>query len=62
MSKGRYRCIHCGDRFDLSPAEQEDRDEGYCDNEPDTCDDCMYNINHPSHDIMDLHSDAEGNL
>jgi hypothetical protein len=38
---GRFRCIRCGDRFDLSPDEMADYDEGYFTNDPDTCSDCI---------------------
>lgn len=62
MAQKKYRCIHCGEEFTLSKEDQIDMDEGYIDTIPDTCDDCMFNINHPSYDIMDLHSDADPGL
>lgn len=46
MSKRQFRCIHCGDRFDLSESESEDYANGFYANEPDCCDDCVSNINH----------------
>jgi hypothetical protein len=58
----RFRCIHCGDYFDLSPADQNDYEEGYYDHIPDTCDECMEMINHSYPDISDLHSDADPGL
>jgi hypothetical protein len=60
--KGRYRCIHCGDRFDLSAADQEDMDEGFYETQPDCCDDCLDMFNHPCHDISELYSDADPGL
>jgi len=58
----KYKCIHCGDYFNLSPSNQEDMDEGYYDHTPDTCDECMDMINHPCHDISELHSDSDPGL
>lgn len=62
MSKGHFRCCHCGNRFNLSPADQNDYEEGYYDHTPDTCDECCDMINHPCHDISELHSDADPGL
>lgn len=61
MSKqGRYRCIHCGDFFDLSPADQEDMDEGFYNHTPDCCDECYDMMNHPVHEPCP--SDADPGL
>lgn len=59
MSTGRFRCIHCGDRFDLSPEENESFSEGYYLNDPDCCDDCAGNSSY--HDF-DEYSDADPGL
>ena len=59
MSKQRFRCIHCGDRFDLSNEESEDYANGFYSNEPDCCDDCVCNINHQE---CDEFSDADPGL
>ena len=37
---GRFKCRHCGGRFDLSPSEEENHDEGYYMHDPDECRDC----------------------
>lgn len=58
--KGQFRCIHCGDRFDLFGSEKEDYENGYYDHTPDTCDDCCDMMNHPPHDLE--HSDADPGL
>jgi NAD-dependent SIR2 family protein deacetylase len=39
-NNGRFRCIHCGDRFDLNDEDMELFNEGFFALEPDTCDDC----------------------
>ncbi len=59
MISGRFRCIHCGDRFDLSNEEIEDYANGFYSNEPDCCDDCVSNINHEE---CDVYSDTDTGL
>jgi NAD-dependent SIR2 family protein deacetylase len=62
MSRKEFTCIHCGEKFNLNPADQEDYNEGFFDHTPNTCDDCMEMMNFPGHDISDLHSDADPGL
>jgi len=59
MSSGRFRCINCGDRFDLSNEESEDYANGFYSNEPDSCDDCFGNVNHQE---IEEFSDADPGL
>jgi len=37
---GRFRCKHCGDRFNLSDEEMSDYEDGLFMHDPDCCDDC----------------------
>lgn len=59
MSKRKFRCIHCGDRFELDEADNETFEEGYFDHEPDCCYECADNLNHPT---FDDYSDADVGL
>jgi hypothetical protein len=52
---GKYRCVHCGDRFDIESEEEE-----YLEYTPDTCQECCDMINHPPYDIE--YSDADPGL
>lgn len=62
MSRKEFHCIHCGESFNLYPADQNDYEEGYYDHTPNTCDECCDMMNHPFPDISDLHSDADPGL
>jgi hypothetical protein len=62
MSRKEFTCRHCGEGFNLSPANQNDYEEGYYNHTPDTCDDCCDMINHPYHDISETRSDADPGL
>ncbi len=57
---GRFRCIHCGVRFDLDPEEMEMFSEGFYSTEPDTCDDCCHNYSGVPE--IDTFSDADCGL
>lgn len=46
MNTGRFRCIHCGDRFDLSKDDNENYENGLYYFEPDCCGDCVCNLNY----------------
>ena len=59
MNDGRFRCIHCGDRFDLSDEENEDYSNGYYDHDPDCCDQCFDNSTYQD---FDTYSDADPGL
>lgn len=48
-SKGKYRCVHCGEYFD-DPEYENIADYGYTVPPPDTCLECAGIINHPPHD------------
>lgn len=56
---GRFRCIHCGDRFNLEPEEQEMYDEGWFNTDPDCCDDCNCNT---TNQVWEYISDADPGL
>jgi len=60
MNRGRFRCIHCGDYFNLNKPEQRLYDEGYYISEPDICDECLDNFNYPVE--YDNYSDADSGL
>jgi hypothetical protein len=62
MSRGQFKCKHCGDRFNLSPDDQELYNEGWFDHEPDICEECADMLNHPSFDSAIDHSDADPGL
>lgn len=59
MGNGRFRCIHCGDRFDLEPEEEESYENGFFMIEPDCCDDCFHNTGGSD---FDTYSDADPGL
>jgi len=59
MSSGRFRCIHCGDSFDLSDEENEDYENGFFMDDPDCCDDCLKNVNYQEYDT---YSDTDPGL
>ena len=40
---GRFRCIHCGGRFNLNDEENEVYEQGFYAIDPDCCDDCYGN-------------------
>jgi hypothetical protein len=61
-SKGQFRCIHCGDRFDDKESAELVSEGELAPWEVDTCPDCCDMINHPSHDISEMHSDADSGL
>lgn len=56
---GRFRCIHCGTRFNLDDEDMELYSEGYFTIEPDTCDDCS---NYESAPDYPEYSDADTGL
>ena len=58
--EGQFRCIYCGDYFDLTKEEMEVFLEGYLANYPDTCDNCNNMLNHPI--FEDEFSDADPGL
>jgi len=58
---GRFRCIHCGGRFDVSPQEDLLFSEGYYDSEPDECTECQQMIL-SSTGCYDTFSDADPGL
>lgn len=43
---GRFRCIHCGCRFNLNDEENEAYENGFFMIDPDCCDDCFDNLEH----------------
>jgi len=59
MSTGRFRCLHCGDMFDLTPEETEIFNEGFFSDDPDCCDNCIENVNYQEYDT---YSDADPGL
>ena len=62
---GRFRCRYCGQRFDLSPDEEDDYEEGYFTLEPDTCTDCGVHGNYMTEAEMENEpsfSDADPGL
>ena len=59
MSTGRFRCIHCGIRFNLPESENEDFENGFYSSDPDCCDDCIENVNYQEYDT---YSDADPGL
>lgn len=60
MEQGQFRCIHCGDYFNLSNEEQEEYDEVVFDTEPNVCDFCLTNNLPDNHqDRIDNFSDVE---
>lgn len=61
MSTGRFRCIHCGERFNLDNENDELYNEGHFMFEPDCCNDCDPN---PVPDYSDYpeYSDADSGL
>jgi hypothetical protein len=61
MNNGKYRCVHCGEYFD-DPEYEEIADCGFFAPPPDTCEECCDMINHPPHDINELHSDSDPGL
>jgi hypothetical protein len=58
-TNNKFRCRYCGDHFALSSDEFKDYINGGLE-EPDTCDDCLYNLNNP--DEIDYFSDADPGL
>jgi hypothetical protein len=59
----RFRCIHCGDRFDLTGEDLQNFQEGLYMNDPDCCDDCFDNVNYHDYDYgCDEYSDAAPGL
>ncbi len=56
---GRFRCIHCGSRFNLDDENQELYDEGWFNTEPDCCDDCTNDCYEQDYEC---HSDADPGL
>ncbi len=40
---GRFRCIHCGCKFNLSDEEQDTFDQGFYEMDPNCCDECYFN-------------------
>jgi len=57
----KFRCKYCGVYF--TDREYEDlADCGFFAQQPDTCADCADMLNHPPHDYVDLHSDADPGL
>lgn len=59
MSTERFRCIHCGNRFNLSPEDMANYNEGFYMSDPDCCDDCFDNISYQNYDE---YSDADPGL
>jgi hypothetical protein len=57
----KYRCIHCGSYFE-DPEYEITSDCGFFIPQPDICNDCCDMLNHQSHDISELHSDADPGL
>jgi hypothetical protein len=57
---GRFRCIHCGDRFNLNDEENEAYENGFFMIDPDCCADCFLNLEHAP-DYPDF-SDADSGL
>ena len=55
----KYKCVKCGNRFCLSPEDEELYSEGYTIGEPDCCDDCMGDRNDIDYDDF---SDADPGL
>lgn len=43
---GRFRCIHCGSRFNVNDEENEAYENGFFMIDPDCCDDCFDNLEH----------------
>lgn len=43
MSNRKYRCIYCGDWFELNDEDNQFMEEGFITHEPDCCDDCNPN-------------------
>ena len=58
----KFKCIYCGDSFQLSPQDQEDYENGYIDSTPDTCIDCLGMLNAPPDFSYEQHSDADPGL
>jgi hypothetical protein len=56
---GRFRCIHCGQRFNLDKDEMELYEEGYYAIDPDCCDDCYNGLSHADYPE---YSDADNGL
>lgn len=57
----KYRCIHCGTYFE--DKEYEDIiDSGWDSYPSDTCENCADMLRYTSHDINELHSDADPGL
>ena len=59
MNNGRFRCTHCGDRFNLSPEDMANYQEGLYMDDPDCCDACFDNV---SFQDYDEYSDADPGL
>ncbi len=60
-NNGRFRCTTCGDYFNLSKEETEDYENGYFQNQPDTCDDCS-GCSFDGYEIYQDFSDADPGL
>ncbi len=59
-TNGRFRCIRCGDRFDLTdPDEIEMFENGHYDQDPDICDECLDGYNNA---ICENYSEADPGL
>ena len=55
----RFRCVRCGEGFNVSDEDDQLYSEGYYTFEPDICDDCdMYNTDYE----IECHSDADPGL